>query len=191
MVLVGERLVARAFCTSFRGNARLTQGDTTVVSDLIEAKGYGGSVSFDGQFVTIRRRGVGRLVVGKGEKRIPVRSISAIQLKPAGPIVNGFIEFSLSSGDERRSRFGRQTANAASDENSVIFTRGQQSAFEQLRAAIEQAIATGSTSQQHAYAPAPGLAEQLQQLSQLYASGALTEQEFAVAKAQLLDQQPR
>jgi uncharacterized protein DUF4429 len=106
----------------------------------IVAQGQGGTVMFDGHFVTITRKGLGRLVVGKGEKRIPLRSITAVQLKPAGPLVNGFIQFSMSGGEERRSQFGRQTFDAAGDENSGVFYRKQQPAFEQLRAAIEQAI---------------------------------------------------
>jgi len=80
-----------------------------------------------------------RMTVGKGEKRIPVRAIAAIQLKPAG-MVRGFIQFTVPGGNEGRSRFGSQSVDAAKDENSVLFTFSQQPAFEQLRSAIEQAI---------------------------------------------------
>lgn len=170
------------------------------MSERIEAKGYGGTVSFDGQFISIRRGGLGRLIVGKGEKRIPLRSISAVQLKPASPMVNGFIEFSISGGDERRSQFGRQTFDAVSDENSVVFRKGQQPAFEALRAAVEQAIVASSAPPAYGPPPGygpppsyppppqqqPGLAAQLHQLDQLRQSGALSDQEFAQAKARLL-----
>ncbi|MGH3859778.1 DUF4429 domain-containing protein [Actinokineospora sp.] len=153
--------------------------------DQIEAKGYlGGSVSFDGQFVTISRKGLNRFTIGKGQKRIHVSKISAVQLKPAGPMVNGFIEFSMSGGDERRSRFGRQTMDATSDENSVVFTKSQQAQFERLRSAVEDAMARG-------FSPAPAppqadIAGQLQRLSELHQSGALSDAEFSAAKSRLI-----
>ena len=60
----------------------------------MEVKGHNGTVSCDGVWVTISRRGtLARLTVGKGVKRIPVASIQAVQWKPAGVMVNGYIEF--------------------------------------------------------------------------------------------------
>jgi hypothetical protein len=104
-------------------------------------KGHTGEVMFDGFFVTIRRsRFLGRASVGKGEKRIPLTSISAVQFKPAGPIVNGFIEFSLAGGNEGRSAFGSQTTEAARNENAVVFHYGQRAQFEWLRDQVERAI---------------------------------------------------
>jgi len=70
-----------------------------------EVQGRNGVVSFDGPFVTINRKGfVARATVGKGEKRIPVGSISAVQLKPAGPMMNAFIQFTMPGGNERSLR---------------------------------------------------------------------------------------
>lgn len=149
------------------------------------ASGHGGSVEFDGNFVTITRKGFGRIVIGKGNKRIPVTSIAAVQLKPAGVIVNGFIQFTIAGGVERRSRFGKQTSDAARDENSVVFTRKRQPAFEQLRSEIEAAMVRRMASPASAVA-APSLADQLTQLTQLRAAGALSEEEFQAAKARLL-----
>ena len=52
---------------------------------LIEAKGHNGQVAFDGDFVTINRKGFfARTSVGKGDKRIPVASIAAVQWKEPG-----------------------------------------------------------------------------------------------------------
>lgn len=107
----------------------------------VEAKGVNGTITLDGTLIRIQRRGfLARATVGKGEKTIPVRHLTAVQLKPAGPFTNGFIQFTLGGGTERRSTFGRQTQDAASDENSVVFTRGQQPAFDALRAAVEAAL---------------------------------------------------
>jgi hypothetical protein len=50
------------------------------MSETVTAKGKTGEVSFDGRFVTIRRKRVlAQLAVGAGEKRIAVRSITAVQ----------------------------------------------------------------------------------------------------------------
>ncbi|WP_405580695.1 DUF4429 domain-containing protein [Streptomyces sp. NBC_01092] len=109
---------------------------------MIDVKGHTGQVQFDGQFVTITRTGFGaRLTVGKGEKRLHIAQISAVQWKPAGLMVNGFIQFTVPGGNEQRSAFGSQTRSAVQDENSVVFTRKQQPEFEKLRAALDQAIA--------------------------------------------------
>lgn len=154
---------------------------------MITAKGHNGTVEFDGDFVTINRTGaLARLTVGKGAKRIPLGSISAVQLKPAGALVNGFISFSMAGGTERRSTFGSQTTDAVNDENSVIITKKQMPEFEALRAEVEQAIA--ERSRPVAAAPAAGLdpMEQLAKLAELHRAGVVSDEEFAAKKAQLL-----
>jgi hypothetical protein len=108
---------------------------------FIEAHGYGGGlVTFDGRFIEISKRGVAMLVGTAGSKRIPLRAITAVQIKPAGLLTNGFIQFTMAGGNERRDRYGVATFRAAGDENSVIFTRRQQPVFEALRRAIEDAM---------------------------------------------------
>jgi hypothetical protein len=47
---------------------------------------------------------------------------------------------SIGGGTERRSRFGQQTNQAVTDENSVVFWTAQQQAFEGLRDAVEHAM---------------------------------------------------
>lgn len=122
------------------------------------------------------------MTIGKGEKRIPVRSISAIQIKPAGAMMNGFISFGVGGGNEKQSRFGSQTMDATKDENSVVFTKKQQGDFEVLRDAVEAAITQGSAPVQ----AAPDLADQLGKLAALRDAGVLTEEEFSAKKADLL-----
>ncbi len=61
---------------------------------MTQAHGHNGQVQFDGQYVTIARKGfLARATVGKGEKRIPLTAITSVQWKPAGALVNGFIQF--------------------------------------------------------------------------------------------------
>ncbi len=125
------------------------------------------------------------MTIGKGEKRIPISSIKAVQWKPAGPLVNGFIQFTVPGGREKRSAFGSQTSSAGKDENSVIFTRKQMPEFEKLRAAVEPALEQGAqatTPQQSG----PSIGDQITQLAALRDQGLLTNEEFAAKKANLL-----
>lgn len=156
----------------------------------LRATGGTGMVVVDDDFVSIVRTGVrARLVVGKGEKRIPLSSISGVQWKPAGLVIEGFIQFTLAGGNERRSKFGSQSFDAAKDENSVVFTKGQQPAFEAVRARVEKAVADRGRPQAAATAAAPAapdLVDQLQRLAGLRDQGVLTEAEFQAKKADLL-----
>lgn len=153
----------------------------------IEAKGYNGRVTFDGQFVSIDRKGfLARASVGKGEKRIPIASITAVQWKPPGAVVNGYIQFTVPGGNESRARLGSQTIDAAKDENSVIVTKKHKDEFLALREAVESAIAQHLYGAPQAAAAPLSTADELQKLAALHASGALTDEEFAAHKAKLL-----
>ncbi|MEW2082180.1 DUF4429 domain-containing protein [Streptomyces sp. NPDC005283] len=153
---------------------------------MIEVSGQGGQVQFDGQHLTITRKGfLARATQGKGEKRLHISQISAVQWKPAGPMMNGFIQFTIPGGNEARARFGSQTTSAAKDENSVIFTKQQQPDFEKLRAALDDAIAAQHAPKQAAGAPA-SVADELTKLAALREQGLLSPQEFEQQKARLL-----
>jgi Domain of unknown function (DUF4429)/Protein of unknown function (DUF2510)/Short C-terminal domain len=153
----------------------------TAAGGTVEVKGQNGTIVFDADFVTITRTGFfARATVGKGEKRIPVASITAIQWKPAG-LVNGFIQFTLGGGNEARSKFGHQTTDAAKDENSVVFVKKQMPAFQALREQIEDVIA--QRGRPASVAPvASGPLDQLKQLSELRDAGIVTEEEFTAKK---------
>jgi hypothetical protein len=153
----------------------------------MEAKGKTGRIEFDGEYVTIHRDSfLARSTVGKGQKRLHVAQITAVQWKPAGAVVNGFIQFTVPGGNERRSKFGSQTNDAAKDENSVVFTKKQEPAFEALRSAVDGAIAAQHAPVQAAPAPAASMADELAKLAALVQSGAITKEEFDQAKARLL-----
>lgn len=153
---------------------------------VVEVKGHTGTVVFDGDFVTIRRTGFNaRMSVGKGEKRIPLSSISAVQWKPAGALVNGFIQFTVGGGNEARSSFGSQTTDAVKDENSVVFLKKQMSDFDALRSEIEKAIADRGRPSSPAPA-APDHLAQLKQLGELRDAGVLSNDEFETKKAEIL-----
>lgn len=155
---------------------------------MITAKGHNGQVTFDGNFITISRKGgLARMTVGKGEKRIPITSVTAVQWKPPGGLVNGFIQFTVAGSNESRSRMGHQTMDAVKDENSVIVLKKQAAEFEALRSAIEDAIVERHQPQQFVMdAPQPSKLDQLTQLGELRDSGVLSPDEFEDEKARIM-----
>lgn len=146
----------------------------------LTAKGQNGTVTFDGQIVTITRKGfLAATTQGRGEKRIPIQSISAIQLKTAG-LGQGFISFTIAGAAEKQSRMGRQSRDAFADENSVVFLRKSNQAMTEIRDAIEAAV----------NAPTGGAtttsADEIGKYGELHRQGLITDEEFAAAKAKLL-----
>ena len=161
------------------------------MSNSLEVKGFNGTVRFDGEMITISRKGLlARSSVGKGEKHIPLGQLTAVQFKPAGPLVNGFIQFTVGGGNEKQSRFGDQTFDAVKDENSVIFHFRQRKQFEDLKDAVQTALAGRERSTKHEPAPesaqASDIPTQIKQLAELRDSGHLTGDEFQAKKAELL-----
>jgi len=117
----------------------------------IEVRGHNGQVHFDGEWVTITRKGfLGQATIGKGEKRIHGSTIAAVQRKPAD-LVNGFIQFTVPGGVEKRSAFGRQATNAGRELGGVHPPADESVA--DLRARIEETIASSRLPQRATSAP--------------------------------------
>ncbi len=117
----------------------------------LHAKGVTGTVQVDDHFVTIKRKGaVAKMNYGwtRGEKRIPIDAIGAVQYKKAG-ISRGYIQFTLAGGNEST---GGVMA-ASQDENSVTFASGHESEFMAIRDHIEQRIAARQTAGRAPSAP--------------------------------------
>jgi hypothetical protein len=72
---------------------------------------------------------------------------------------------SIGGGTEGRSRFGQQTNQAVTDENSVVFWTAQQQAFEWLRDAVEHAMRAVTIGPAPSAAAAPDPVAQLRQRS--------------------------
>lgn len=175
---------------------------------MIQASGRGADVHFDGQYVTINRTGgtFSGNMVGKGQKRVHISQVTAVHWTAATAWSGGFIRFVLPGAVEQRSLRGRQQKDAMYDENAVRFLRSTQPEFENLRAAVEQAIAafhSGRTVQPVAPQPMPMPAhptapqsvpaqpvasptEELYRLGQMAQQGLLSPAEFQAAKARLL-----
>jgi hypothetical protein len=149
----------------------------------IECKGINGTVEFDGSFVTIKRTGaLARMTVGKGEKRIPLSQITAVQWKQPSQLIRGFISFTIAGGIENKRGFGKQTVAAAKDENAVVVGHTQVTEFLELRSAIEAAIADHHAPSTRP-APPPEQPSKLKQLKELHDSGLLTDEEYEAKRA--------
>jgi len=154
------------------------------MSEPVTARGTSGTIVFDGVSVTIHRTGISRLTIGKGHKQIPLDHITAVQFKPAGPLVNGFIQFTLAGGIEPRSRAGSQTFDAVRDENSVVFTRKQMPDFELIRGLIQGAHAARLGGQP----AASGVQARMEELKAMLDGGLITTGEYDLKRIDLLSQ---
>lgn len=118
----------------------------------------------------------------KGDKRIPIANILAVQFKPANAMVNGYIQFSTAGGENSAGMLSGVT-----DENSVIFTKKHLADFVKLRDHIEHVIATRLKSSGNSSPVQPvDVADQIGKLADLVSKGLLTNDEFADQKAKLL-----
>ncbi len=189
----------------------------------MEAMGATGKITVDEVFVTISREGstgfnkfASRLNQGyKGEKRIAIAQISAVQFKGVGGYgkgiqnvfnntpglksfnklsggavgATGYIEFVIIGSTESKSKALLGGFNdIAKNENAVMFSPEQEEPFAQIRDFIEGKLRERYTTQptQPTQAGIPDVATQINSLKQLLDSGALNEDEFQKAKAKIL-----
>lgn len=146
------------------------------------ADGSNGSVEFADDSIIIRRKGLAnKLTQGfQGDKHIPLRSVTAVQFRPAGSMMAGLIQFSILGGREFRGGM----LEATKDENAVMFTRDQEPAFAALRQAVQQRINAGD--RPAATVATVSATDELERLAAMHDKGHLTGDEFAEAKRRLL-----
>lgn len=178
----GVKLVPVEDTTSEQSERTPMKLDEINSSNPLEVKGYNGQILFDGKSIAISRKGaVGFLTQGlKGTKEIPLRAISSIQLKKAGMLTNGYIQFATGAGE---SKGGIQAA--VKDENSVIFTIDSNEEFAELKDLLTQAMHEPSPSSNSSKSNASS-AEQLEKLAKLLDKGLLTKAEFMAEKKRIL-----
>ena len=147
-------------------------------------QGANGQVSVVGDFIVIARKGfTAKMTHGftKGEKRINIHSITAVQLKKPG-LSRGYIQFTLGGGDESR----KGVMDATKDENSVLFDKKSLVEFETLRDLIEQRISDSRKPQPAQPSAEPDVADQIRKLASLRDEGLLSDDEFEAKKTELL-----
>jgi hypothetical protein len=105
-----------------------------------EAKGYTADVSFDGSTVVLRRKSILGMVSSR---------YATEHCVPVGQITAGAIPTGVERSDGRtypvrfrRCHGGRAKSDPQKDQNTVVFTRKQQPAFEAIRDTVEAAIAS-------------------------------------------------
>jgi hypothetical protein len=130
--------------------------------------------------LTIERSGLSSAIIHglHGTKRIPFRSIRAVQMKEGGWIA-GYLQLTIDGGVES---VGGAYA-AAGDENSVLFESKHNALMKQIREYIEERMGPVAAAPPPA---AASLADELGKLAGLLAQGLISREEFDQAKAKLL-----
>jgi hypothetical protein len=149
------------------------------ISEDLHAKGVNGQITISGDWLTIERKGFGRLGHSKGDRRIPLASITAVQVRPAGTFVNGFVKFTIPGSPELRGGL----TNASKDENAVTFKKKHRAEFDAVRARVEDYIGNKNASQA---ATTPDITDQIKKLGELHDAGVVTDDEFEAKKTELL-----
>lgn len=145
----------------------------------MSAKGVNGQIELLQNKIRIKREGLVALMGHglKGNKEILVSQISSIQFRAPGMMTNGYIQFAFVGGREAKGGI----MEATKDENTVMFRTSQLEAFQQLKAAIEERMAAGSSQ-----SPAFSSLDELEKLASLRDKGIVSEEEFQMKKRQLL-----
>jgi hypothetical protein len=162
----------------------------------VVAKGISGQMAFDGESVTITRRGLMPWLIhgSSGNKSIPVRSITAVQYRKCG-FYQGYLQLSVSGELENGGGRDHESSRLASDENTILFYWKGNQPFQALTDDIRAAIRA-----QNAPVPAPSAApawgvppaptvdvyEELERLTNALNQGWLTADEYGAKKAELL-----
>lgn len=105
--------------------------DDPTKGELREYEGINGQISLCWSKVDITRKGAKSFITHgfDGTKTIFLRNLTALQFKEAGKITSGYIQFIFPGSLESK----KGLFDAASDENTVMFTKEQQPKFEDLR----------------------------------------------------------
>jgi hypothetical protein len=159
----------------------------------LHGKGHTGVISVDDTFITIRRKGVmakANYGFTRGEKRIPIDTVTAVQFKKPGVTV-GYIQFTLGGGIENR----RGVTGAMKDENSVGFTGAHKQEFEAIRDFIEMRIAQRSQPRSSVDASStppssttPSAGDRLRELGTLHDQGLISDEEYASQRERILSE---
>jgi len=147
----------------------------------LEAHGILGSVAFDGYWVTVTKRGAGQAM--KGARRLSVNQITSVTFKPATSLNHGYIQFTVAGAPAASIvRYGLAAGRPhREDRDSLSFPKKRNSDFQQLQQAVETAIQGASRG------ASLDVADQLRKLADLRADGVITDSEFEIQKARLLN----
>jgi Domain of unknown function (DUF4429)/Short C-terminal domain len=141
-------------------------------------------VEIDGTYIRISRKGIMNFMLQgmKGEKTIPIKNITAIQLKKNG-LMPGYIQFSQHGMVESK----KGMFDATKDENSIIFsTKGDYEQAVELKAYIESIQAQLEQPAATMIVESKSEADELLKFKQLLDAGAINQEEYEHKKKQIL-----
>jgi hypothetical protein len=104
----------------------------------MDVKGVQGSVSFDGEWITITKKEIGSQ---QREFRIRAADVTGTRLKPATRLFHGYVQFVLPGSAPATEEKGLMAGGRPphSDPHSLSIPRRSNDAAEKLMAAVEQA----------------------------------------------------
>jgi len=153
---------------------------------IYELKGVNGQIELYEDIVVIKRKGaLSKMTQGffKGNKDILINKISAIQLKEGTVFTNGYIQFTLSGGNENTSGL----LEATHDENTVIFKKSDNDLAKQIRDKIYELQSNQDQSRNATIInETSSTADEILKFKQLLDAGVITQEEFDAKKKQLL-----
>lgn len=140
-------------------------------------------INVDEDSISISRKGMLNAMNHgfKGEKRIPFKNITAIQLKKPG-MTNGYMQFSVLGGNESKGG----VFSATSDENTIMFVKKYWDEMVQLKNYIEsrqEELSSPTTINNFAEKSIP---EQIKEFKELLDLEIITQEEFDQKKLELL-----
>ncbi|MCP1324639.1 DUF4429 domain-containing protein [Bacillus sp. S0628] len=149
---------------------------------IFEFKGAGKTiVKIEGNFIRLKRKGALNFLNHglDGEKTIDINNMTGIQIKKANFFTNGYIQFIFMGSQESK----RGVMAAATDENTVMFTKREQKMAEEIKEYIESILVNKSKTQ---VAASVSGADEILKYKELLDQGVITEEEFRAKKKQLL-----
>ena len=152
---------------------------------IYQLKGYNGQLYVYEDKLIIERKGFFGMVTNglAGSKTIPMSSIQNIQLKKAGALFNGFIQFGVLGGIEKQNGI----TGAINDENSVVFLEDCNERATEIKNYIEKIILSRNNNHSNiSQSENFSAADEILKLKQLLDMGILTQDEFDAKKKQLL-----
>ncbi len=150
------------------------------MTQIFEFKSNGKfTVTVDEYNVKIKSKGMLNYINkgSRGEKSIPIKSITAIQFKDPS-LTAGYIQFAYSGSSESKGG----VFDAVKDENTVLFAKKELKQAKELVDLIESKRHASSAPQ----ITAVSSADEILKMKELLDAGVLTQDEFDAKKKQLL-----
>lgn len=118
----------------------------------------------------------------KGSKTVPFESITAIQYREGNNLTNGYVQISIKGYQESK----KGLIDAAKDENSIMFKKKNNEIFKKIADLIQEKIIEFASKASNNVTSQISISEEIDKLSNLFKSGAISEEEFTKAKEKLI-----